>query len=253
MEQPNNDPIRRRPLHCEVADRLRALIVHGELAPGERLNERVLAERFNISRTPLREAIKILSLEGLVRLLPNRGAEVTELTQSSIEDMFQVMGALEALAGELACARATDEDVAEIRALHNQMFEYYQAGDRAAYFSLNQRIHRKIVECAGNAELSTMYVNLMQRVHRARYMANFSRTRWSQAMHEHDEILDALTQRDSARLNAILKAHLHNKFDVIKQWLTESTTAAEDDAEDRETRPFAETEEDSMMITRTRS
>lgn len=237
MEQSNTEAINRRPLHREVADRLRTLIMHGELAPGERLNERVLAERFNISRTPLREAIKILSLEGLVKLLPNRGAEVVQLTQSSVEDMFQVMGALEALAGELACMRATDDDIAEIRSLHEQMFEFFKAGDRAAYFSLNQRIHQKIVACAGNAELSAMYVNLTQRVHRARYMANFSRRRWSQAMQEHDEILDALSQRDSARLNSILKAHLHNKFDVIKQWLEETETEAESD----EARELAET------------
>lgn len=222
MGSRDNDAIDRRPLHREVADRLRTLIVHGELAPGERLNERVLSERFNISRTPLREAIKILSLEGLVKLLPNRGAEVTELTESSVEDLFQVMGALEALAGELACVRATDDDIAEIRALHDQMFGYFKAGDRAAYFSLNQRIHHKIVECAGNPELSAMYVNLTQRVHRARYMANFSKTRWAQAMDEHEQILDALSRRDSARLNSILKAHLHNKFEVIKQWLAES-------------------------------
>lgn len=237
MEQSNNEAINRRPLHREVADRLRALIVHGELAPGERLNERVLAERFNISRTPLREAIKILSLEGLVTLLPNRGAEVVRLTQSSVEDMFQLMGALEALAGELACVRATDEDIAEIRSLHEQMFEYFQAGDRAAYFSLNQRIHQKIVACAGNAELSATYVNLTQRVHRARYMANFSRTRWSQAMQEHEEILDALSRRDSERLNSILRAHLQHKFDVIQQWLEEAETQAEHDGQ----RELAET------------
>jgi DNA-binding GntR family transcriptional regulator len=240
MEQSNNDAIDRRPLHREVTDRLRALIVQGELAPGERLNERVLAERFNISRTPLREAIKLLSLEGLVRLLPNRGAEVTRLTPSDVEDLFQVMGALEALAGELACARATDEDIAEIRSMHERMFEHFKSGDRAQYFSLNQRIHRKIVECARNEELSAMYGNLTHRVYRARYMANFSTTRWGQAMEEHDEILAALSQRDSRRLNAILKAHLANKLDVIKLWLAESENGGDEDGEVAELAETAE-------------
>lgn len=226
MESQKQEAIDRRPLHREVADRLRTLIVYGELAPGERLNERVLAERFNISRTPLREAIKILSLEGLVRLLPNRGAQVTELTESGIEDMFQVMGALEALAGELACARASDEDIAEIRSLHDQMAERFRAGDRAGYFSLNQQIHQKIVACAGNVELSSMYVNLTQRVHRARYMANFSKRRWNDAMQEHEEILDALARRDSVQLTSILRAHLHNKLEVIRQWLAEGAESA---------------------------
>ena len=226
MELPTSDAISRRPLHSEVVERVRALIVHGELAPGERLNERILAERFNISRTPLREAIKILALEGLVKLLPNRGAEVTQLTRSTVEDMFQVMGVLEALAGELACKRASDAELAEIRALHNTMHQHFESSDRAAYFALNQRIHECIVGCAGNAELSAMYRNLAQRLHRARYMANFSRTRWSQAMQEHEEILDALENRDSARLNSIMKSHLQNKFNVIEQWLAESETGA---------------------------
>ncbi|MEX0707342.1 MAG: GntR family transcriptional regulator [Woeseia sp.] len=222
MDALNNDAIDRKPLHSEVAERLRSLIVQGELAPGDRLNERVLAERFNISRTPLREAIKILALEGLVRLLPNRGAEVTQLTRSNVEDMFQVVGALEALAGELACQRASDDDIAEIRRLHNEMWARFEAGDRAEYFTLNQRIHAKIVDCAGNAELSAIYRNLAQRLHRARYMANFSKDRWSHAMQEHEEILDAIASRDSARLNSILKSHLQNKFDAIKNWLDES-------------------------------
>lgn len=242
MDSLNNDAIDRRPLHSEVAERLRSLIVEGELAPGDRLNERVLAERFNISRTPLREAIKILALEGLVRLLPNRGAEVTRLTRSNVEDMFQVVGALEALAGELACKRASDEDIAEIRRLHNEMLARFEASDRAAYFTLNQRIHAKIVDCAGNAELSAIYRNLAQRLHRARYMANFSKSRWSHAMEEHEEILDAIANRDSARLNSILKSHLQNKFDVIKNWLDKSATGPSsgdsvdaDDSQDRKT------------------
>lgn len=226
MESLTNDAIDRRPLHTEVAERLRGLIVQGELAPGDRLNERVLAERFNISRTPLREAIKILALEGLVRLLPNRGAEVTKLTRSNVENMFQVVGALEALAGELACQRASDDDIAEIRRLHNEMWHHFEAGDRAAYFTLNQRIHEKIVDCAGNAELLAIYRNLAQRLHRARYMANFSKSRWSHAMQEHEEILDAIANRDSARLNAILRSHLQNKFDVIKNWLDESDSGS---------------------------
>lgn len=222
MESPHKDAIDRRPLHSEVVERLRTLIVHGELSPGERLNERVLAERFNISRTPLREAIKVLALEGLVQLLPNKGAQVTRLTRSNVEDMFQVVGALEALAGELACHRASGEQIAEIRRLHEEMHHCFEASDRSRYFTLNQRIHESIVGCAGNRELSAIYRSLAHRLHRARYMANFSQSRWAHAMEEHEEIMDALEHRDSNRLNRILTAHLQNKFDVIKDWLVES-------------------------------
>lgn len=209
-------------MHSEVADRLRELIINGEIPARERLNERLLSERFNISRTPLREAIKILSLEGLVELLPNRGAVVTELTLREVEELFQVVGSLEALAGELACARATNKDLAEVSALHFEMAEHFQNGDRPEYYRLNQRIHQKIVGCAQNTELAKVYSNLSLRLDRARYMANFSQERWAQAMKEHENILNALQKRDSAALKTILKEHLDHKFAVLKQWLIEN-------------------------------
>lgn len=218
-----------RPLHNEVADRLRRLITRGELTPGQRLNERVLTERFGISRTPLREAFKVLSSEGLVKLLPNRGAIVTTLTRADAEDMFQVMAALEALGGELACRRASDRDIAEIEALHGQMRAYFDQGDLADYFELNQRIHQKIIDCAGNLELAEAYRRIAARIRRVRYMANLSRPRWDEAMDEHEQILSALVARDSERLKALLALHLKNKFEVIRDWLAE-TEAEEQNA-----------------------
>lgn len=222
----SGDAIGRRPLHDEVAARLRDLIIRGELAPGERLNERVLTERFGISRTPLREAIKVLSSEGLVELLPNRGAAVTRLTMADAEDMFQVMAALEALAGELACQRASDDDVAEVRALHYQMRAHHARRELAEYFRLNQRIHEKIVECARNAALTGVYRGLSGRIRRARYMANLSRERWDHAVEEHEQILGALVRRDGEALKALLRRHLENKFDVIRAALAEAAPAA---------------------------
>lgn len=208
-----------RPLHNEVADRLRELITRGELSPGERLNERVLTERFGISRTPLREAVKILSSEGLVKLLPNRGAVVTTITRADAENMFQVMAVLEALGGELACQRASEKDFAEVKELHRQMRTYHAEGDLADYFEFNQRIHQKIIDCAGNGELTDAYRRISVRIRRARYMANLSKPRWNEAMEEHEQILDALIRRDSERLKALLTAHLTNKFRVIQAWL----------------------------------
>lgn len=208
-----------RPLHNEVADRLRELITRGELSPGERLNERVLTERFGISRTPLREAVKILSSEGLVKLLPNRGAIVTTITRADAEDMFQVMAVLEALGGELACQRAPEKDIAEVKELHRKMRAHHAEGDLADYFEFNQRIHQKIIDCAGNRELTDAYRRISVRIRRARYMANLSKPRWNEAMEEHEQILDALVQRDSERLKALLTTHLTNKFRVIQAWL----------------------------------
>jgi DNA-binding GntR family transcriptional regulator len=217
-----------RPLHNEVVDRLRELITRGELAPGARLNERLLTERFGISRTPLREAIKILSSEGLVKLLPNRGAVVTTITCADAEDMFQVMAVLEALGGELACKRASDEDIAQIKELHARMRAFYAEGDLADYFEFNQRIHQKIIDCARNHELTDAYRRISVRIRRARYMANLSKPRWNEAMDEHEEILDALIGRDSERLKSLLAEHLANKSRVIQDWLAETENAQKD-------------------------
>src|SRR5690606_10964214 len=138
------EPISPRPLHSEVADRLRHLIAQGELAPGDRLNERLLTERFGISRTPLREAIKMLASEGLVQLLPNRGAIVTAITNSTAADIFELIVALESFAGELACQRATDQHLAEIEQLHRKMRMHYERQELAEYIRLNQQIHNGI-------------------------------------------------------------------------------------------------------------
>src|SRR4051812_18883960 len=153
-------PIRRISLHDEVVTRLRAMVLEGELAPGIRVPEKALCERFGVSRTPLREALKGLAAEGLVTLLPNRGAEGTKITAQEVEHMFAVMAVLEASAGEAACARITPQEIDELRDLHARMLEHHSAGDRPAYFDLNQAIHRRIVEIAGNPVLTGIYNGL---------------------------------------------------------------------------------------------
>jgi DNA-binding GntR family transcriptional regulator len=207
--------ISRRPLHEEAVDRLRDLIVQGELAPGARLNERVLTGQLGISRTPLREAIKLLATEGLVELLPNRGAIVAPLDAARLTEALSVMGALEALAGELACRHATAEQLAEIRALHYEMLAMHARGDLAGYFRYNQAIHLKLVEASGNAVLATTYRQLNANVRRARYMANLSKERWDEAVREHEDILAALAARDAQRLTALLRDHLAAKLAAV--------------------------------------
>lgn len=215
----------RRPLHEEVIEQLRDMIVQGGLAPETKLNERVLAAQLGISRTPLREAIKYLASEGLVELLPNRGAVVASLKAEKVKEIFTVLGALEALAGELACRNATDADIAEIRALHYQMVAHHARGELAQYFRYNQQIHIRLVECAANATLAQVYRGLNAHVRRARYMANLSHERWDSAVREHEEILDALSARDSTRLQALLRDHLANKLVLVMEALGSTTPA----------------------------
>ena len=200
-----------RPLHEEAAERLRDMIVEGDLAPGERITEQALCDRMGLSRTPLREAIKTLTSEGLILLQPNRGATVALLSLDDIEDTFRVIGALEALAGEMACANVRDDDIAEIRVLHYQMALHRTRGERPEYFKLNQRIHEKIVELSGNAVLVETHQRLGGRIRRHRFAANVSPERWDQAIREHEEMLEALAARDGKRLAEVLRRHLDNK------------------------------------------
>ena len=205
-------PIIRRPLHEEAADRLRDLIVQGRLAAGARLNERLLTAQLGLSRTPLREAFKVLATEGLVELLPNRGAVVTQMDPVRLSESIAVMSALEALAGEFACRSASDAQINEIRALHYEMLAYHARGDLAGYFKFNQAIHLKIVKYSGNAMLYNIYRQLNGNVRRARYMANLSKERWDAAVREHDEILAALSARDVKRIKVLLSDHLAHKL-----------------------------------------
>lgn len=211
------DPIRRRSLHDELADRLRVMIVEGEIAAGERVNERALCERFEVSRTPLREALKVLAREGYVRLTPNRGATAAGLTLEDLEEAFPVMGALEALAGELACRHATEEEIAAILAMNVEMRARHAAGDRSEYARLNERIHLAIAAASRNPTLELMQRSLDGRVRRGRYQANISRARWDQAMAEHEEIAEALAARDGDRLGRVLRRHLENKLAALRE------------------------------------
>lgn len=208
-------PRARRPLHEEAVDQLRDLIVRGELTPGSRLNERVLSARLGVSRTPLREAIKLLATEGLVHLLPNRGAVAAPIERERIRETLAVMGALESLAGELACAQASEQTVAEIRALHFEMLAMHARRDLDGYFRYNQAIHLKLVEASGNAVLAQTYGQLNANVRRVRYMANLSPERWDAAVKEHEAILAALAAHDAARLKRLLRDHLSAKLATV--------------------------------------
>src|ERR1700716_1286979 len=137
-------PIDRRGLSSAVTEKLRDMIVEGVFLPGARLNERVLCERLAVSRTPLREAFKTLAVEGLIDVLPNRGAVVAQLSLADIEQTFEVMGALEGLSGQLACQRITDSQIAEIKAMQYEMRAAHARRDLHAYYKINHAIHNWI-------------------------------------------------------------------------------------------------------------
>ena len=219
-------PPRRTTLHEELTQRLRDLIIHGELQPGMKVPERDLCEAYDVSRTPLREALKVLASEGLVVLEPNRGARVSRITQEDLDELFPVMGALEALAGELACQNITPAELEEIQRHHAAMLDRYRAGDLAGYYAANQKIHEGILSAARNPTLTAHYRALSARVQRARYVANTTPDRWAQAVDEHERIITHLSARDGAKLAATLRQHLENKLRAVSQSLASQAEAA---------------------------
>src|ERR1700674_1867065 len=219
-------------LHDEILARLRDYIVEGNLPDGGRVPERQLCAMFGISRTPLREALKVLAAEGLVDLLPNRGARIRQLSERELGELFDVMGGLEGLAGRLACENITDEEIAGIERLHYEMYGFYLHRDMHGYFHVNQLIHHKIVEASRNATLLNAYANFAGRIRRVRYSANFARKRerWGEAMREHETILDALRRRAGHELSDILFKHLRNKRTAAVEHLKTGGMAASEPA-----------------------
>jgi len=206
--------IRQGSLHDEAAGRIRALIEDGRLEPGSRIPEKRLCAEFGVSRTPLREALKVLAAEGLVELMPNRGARVVRLTLDMLEDTFAVMGSLEALSGELACQRMSDAELAELQALHYRMMAHYARRERERYFEINRRIHEGIIAAARNDALAEVYQRLSTRVRRARYATRLREDHWAQAVADHEAMIEALRARDGARLSGVLRAHLRHKLEM---------------------------------------
>lgn len=206
------ESLSRPALAVELTDRLRSMIMEGELKPGEKIPERTLTERFGVSRTPVREAVKVLAAEGLVVLVQNRGAVVSRLTVAEMEEVFPVLAALEGAAGELACRQASDAEIAGIRRLNDAMHEAFDKGDRPTYFDINQQIHAAILAAARNATLANQHQLVARRAARARYQANLTPDRWHQAVTEHDAILEALEARDGRRLGLLMKEHMEHKL-----------------------------------------
>lgn len=206
-------------LHAQVAHRLRQMLVENRIAAGAKLNERELCEVLNVSRTPLREAIKMLAAEGLVELVPNRGAVALALGEADVIHTFEVMSGLEALSGELAAQRVTDGELAEIRALHYEMLAAYTRRDLPAYYQVNMRIHYAINAAAKNPVLTSTYNQVNARLQALRFRSNQDEAKWKRAVKEHETMIEALAARDAAALRAVLLAHLNNKLDVVLQQL----------------------------------
>lgn len=209
-------PVYRRSLHDELVGRLRDMIIEGQLVPGERIHEGQVGAALGVSRTPLREALKFVASEGLIDLVPGRGAVVRALTKRDVRNMLDVLIALETLAARLACRIAPDKDIAKVRKLHDEMMAFYAAGNRLEYYKRNQAIHSAIAGLSANDCLNSTHESIQSRLKRIRFIGNEQPEKWQGAVGEHEEMIVALEARDADRLAEVMERHLERTWDRVK-------------------------------------
>lgn len=216
--------IPRAALHEQVAQRLRQMLIENRIAPGAKLNERELSEVLNVSRTPLREAIKMLAAEGLVALLPNRGAIAVELSDDDVRNTFEVMAGLEAQSGELAAQRITDAELNEIKAMHFEMLAAYTRRDLPAYYRLNASIHSAINGATKNPVLIATFNQVNARLQSLRFRTNQNEEKWRDAIKEHELMVTALSARDPVAMRKVMSEHIDHKLETVLQQRREAST-----------------------------
>ncbi|NRA21156.1 MAG: GntR family transcriptional regulator [Oceanospirillaceae bacterium] len=200
----------------EAADNLREFILLEKLAPGTPIPERELAGALGISRTPLREALRLLEIEGLVEYSSTRRPKVADPSIEEIEQNIVVLGALESLAGGLACQHASDAAIDVILQL-NQRMATGEAADELEFFRLDMLFHAKIVEASGNEPLIETHRQYNARLWRARFISSRRSTRRVNTLAEHQAISEALQQRDAAATEQLMRSHLSSTVENIKQ------------------------------------
>ena len=210
-------PLRGTSLHDGVAARLRTMVFDGQLGPGAWIDEKALAEHWQVSRTPLREALKVLAAEGLVELVPHRGCRVIELTEDDAESLFPVMALLEGRCAYEAAAKATDDDLRELRRLHDELERHAAAHDLDGYYRANHGFHSRVQALARNRWLDRATGDLRRflRLMRGRQLALPGRI--DRSIEEHRQLIAAFEQRDAARAEAAMHGHLMAQLKALKQ------------------------------------
>ncbi len=211
--------IKNRSLHDQVASRVRDMIIEGILEPGSRIDEARLIDDLGVSRTPFREALRTLAAEGLVIVRPSKGSTIRKLTPEDVFSMLEVLGHLERLAGQLACQRASEDEIAGLVDLHNRMMAFYRSRDRMPYYKLNQEFHSRLTALSKNQTLIEMQSNLQARLKRIRYIGNQTPENWTGAVQDHEAMVAALSARDGGGLGDVMAAHLSNTWERVKDSL----------------------------------
>ena len=206
--RPSHHSLAAPALYEQVAERLRARIFAHDLAPGAWVDEQAIAAEFGISRTPLREALKVLAAEGLVELKPRRGCYVADLSEEDLDDIFPVMALLEGRCAQEAAARASDADLERLAAIHAELERHAAEGDADRFFEANQRFHDALQDLAGNRWLTQLITETRQFIKLTRRDSLNLQGRLKQSLTEHRAILAAVQRRDAEGAGRLMHDHL---------------------------------------------
>lgn len=209
------------PLRDVVFNTLRQAILKGELAPGERLMEIQLAEKLGVSRTPIREAIRKLELEGLVLMIPRKGAEVAKISEKSLRDVLEVRRSLEELAIELACQRMTDEEIEQLGERQNDFKNAINKGNAMNIAETDEAFHDVIYLGTGNDKLVQILNNLREQMYRYRVEYLKDERNYPTLMREHNEIVEGLMTKDKVRVTEAMHKHVKNQVVAVKEMIRE--------------------------------
>jgi len=205
-------PLTPRALYQDVAERLRQQIFSRELEPGAWIDEQKLAVEYGISRTPLREALKVLAVEGLVTMKLRRGAYVTEMSTTDVAQVYHLMALLESDAAGTVAAQASAADIAELQALHDRLES--QAQERDAFFATNEQFHLRLLALAGNRWSAQIVQDLRKVMKLNRHLSLFKQGRLAESLAEHSAVMAAIAARDAPQAARLMRAHFDNGLDA---------------------------------------
>jgi DNA-binding GntR family transcriptional regulator len=222
----NSNIIEQKPLYLQVAERLRELIYRRELSPGDWIDEIALTQQLAISRTPLREALKVLQQEGLVELIPRRGCRVKELDEQELLEMFPVMATLEGLCTNLAAQKLSATDMKQLEKLHERLEKYAASGNVDKYYEVNREFHTAIQTLSGNRWLSRIASELRNVLVLARHRQLTLPGRLLESLEEHRTIMQALKDNNPDAAQQAMLEHICQQEKVLRQELESSTSVA---------------------------
>lgn len=213
---------RHQTLRERILETIREAILNGQLRPGEKVAEPELAERFGISRTPIREAFRQLESEGYLTVIPRKGAVVTDLSEREVEEFYSIKSILEGYAARMAAEKMTDKDYERLEAINARLKQLATEGDVKTFFRVHDEFHELFIRAAGNDKLFTLIGQLLRKFNRLRMASLALPGRMEISVQEHNKILEAFRQHDGEKADSLVRKNAAYGGQVLIQSLAQS-------------------------------